>query len=108
MPLKIWSLLASASIALPSITVLFSALLLPFLAGPGRLRAAGWCWWLGTRRGAGVRGHWACGAGVGASQERRDGDFAHALLARSEPRAPRDAAFPAAKSWHRAAAPLEP
>lgn len=56
MPLKIWSLLASASIALPSITVLFSALLLPFLAGPGRLRAAGWCWWLGTRRGAGVRG----------------------------------------------------
>lgn len=97
MPLKIWSLLAGASIALPSITVLFSGLLLPFPAGPGWLRAAGWCWWLGTRLGTGVWGHRACGAGTGASQERGDGDFGHVLLTR----APRDAAFPAA-------APVEP
>lgn len=69
MPLKIWSLLAGASIALPSITVLFSGLLLPF---PGWLRAAGWCWWSGTRLGTGVWGHRACGAGTGASQERGD------------------------------------
>lgn len=97
MPLKIWSLLAGASIALPSITVLFSGLLLPFPAGPGWLRAAGWCWWSGTRLGTGVWGHRACGAGTGASQERGDGDFGHVLLTR----APRDAAFPAA-------APVEP